>query len=144
MGEPITESVAHNPEAQEAIDLAGVKILLADDEERLRLVVTMMLEELGAEVVAVDSCERAVALYGAPGSGFHLALLDLRMKGMGGVQAFRELVARVPGARVVLSSGVRPDESLLAELARHGGGFIEKPFDLGQLARAIGAILRAS
>lgn len=136
--------MVHNPEPAGAIDLAGVKILLADDEERLRLVVKMMLEELGAQVVAVDSCERAVELYAAPGSGFGLALLDLRMKGMGGVQAFRELVRRVPGARVMLSSGIRPDDGLLAELRLKGGGFIEKPFDLGQLAGAIAAVLRPS
>ena len=134
----------HNPESADEIDLAGVRILLADDEERLRLVVGMMLEELGAEVVAVDSAERAIELYCAPGGRFDMVLLDLRMKGMDGAKAFRELVSRAPGARVVLASGVRPDDALLEELERFGGAFIEKPFDLGQLSDVVGGILRPS
>jgi len=131
----------HNPGSADAIDLVGVKILLADDEERLRLVVGMMLEELGAEVVAVDTCERAIDLYCEDDHRFDLVFLDLRMKGMGGDKAFRELIARAPGARVVLASGVRPDDCLLDELARSGCAFIEKPFDLDQIAKVIGEIL---
>jgi CheY-like chemotaxis protein len=131
-----------NPDLGDAEVLAGMKVLVADDEERLRFVVTMMLEELGAEVVAVESCERALAVCGEPDARFDLFLLDLRMKGMGGVEAFRTLVARDPGARVVLSSGVVPDEDLLAELGRAGGAFIEKPFDIGRLADVLGRIAR--
>jgi DNA-binding NtrC family response regulator len=136
--------VDHNPESADAIDFAGVKILLADDEERLRLVVSMMLEELGAEVVAVDSAERAIELYASAEGRFDMVLLDLRMKGMGGAKAFREIVSHAPGARVVLASGVRPEESLLEELARAHCAFIEKPFDLGQLARVVGGMLHPS
>ena len=133
-----------NPAAEDGGLPEGFRVLVADDEERLRFVVTMMLEELGAEVVAVDSGEKALALYGAPGAGFDFVLLDLRMKGLGGAAAFREIVSRDPEARVVLSSGVRPDDDLLAELRRNNGAFIEKPFDIGQLARVFGGLARRS
>jgi len=131
-----------NPEAEDAVLPAGLRILVADDEERLRFVVTMMLEELGAEVVAVDSCEKALEIYGATGGRFDVVVLDLRMKGIGGAAAFREILARDPGAHVVLSSGIRPDDHLLAELDGHGCAFIEKPFDIGQLARVLGGLVR--
>ena len=131
-----------NPEPGDAEVLCGRRVLVADDEERLRFVLTMMLEELGAEVVAVESCEQALAAHAAPGARFDIALLDLRMKGMGGVAAFRAIAARDPAARVVLSSGIRPDEELLAELARAGGAFIEKPFDIGKLADVLGPLAR--
>jgi two-component system cell cycle sensor histidine kinase/response regulator CckA len=131
-----------NPEAENAVLPAGLKVLVADDEERLRFVMTMMIEELGAEVDAVDTCEKALELYGTPGKRFDIVVLDLRMKGIGGAAAFREILARDPEARVVLSSGIRPDDDLLAELARHGCAFIEKPFDIGQLARVLGGLVR--
>jgi two-component system cell cycle sensor histidine kinase/response regulator CckA len=69
-------------------------------------------------------------------------VLDLRMKGIGGAAAFREILARDPEARVVLSSGIRPDDDLLAELDRHSCAFIEKPFDIGQLARVLGGLVQ--
>jgi two-component system, cell cycle sensor histidine kinase and response regulator CckA len=131
-----------NPEAENGSLPDGLKILVADDEERLRFVLTMMLEELGAEVVAVDDCEKALALYGAPGERFDVVMLDLRMKGIGGAGAFREILARDPAARIVLSSGIRPDDDLLDELRHHGCAFIEKPFDIGLLARVLGGLVR--
>jgi len=131
-----------NPEAEDAVLPDGLRILVADDEERLRFVMCMMLEELGAEVVAVDDCEKALELYGAPGRGFDVVVLDLRMKGIGGAAAFREILSRDPAARVALSSGIPPDDDLLAELRRHNCAFIEKPFDIGQLARVLGGLVR--
>jgi DNA-binding NtrC family response regulator len=134
--------MAGNPEAEAPALPEGLRILVADDEERLRFVMCMMLEELGAEVVAVDDCEKALAAIRAPGQRFDVVVLDLRMKGMGGAAAFREIVARDPDARVALSSGVPPDDDLLVELKRHNCAFIEKPFDLEQFARAIHGLLR--
>ena len=131
-----------NPESENAELPAGLRILVADDEERLRFVLTMMLEELGAEVVAVDSCEKALELYGAPGERFGVVVLDLRMRGMGGAAACREILASDPDARVVLSSGLRPTDDLLAEFGRHRCAFIEKPFDIPQLAQVLSGIVR--
>jgi DNA-binding NtrC family response regulator len=136
--------MTHDPAAESGGLPAGLRILLADDEERLRFVVVMMLEELGAEVVAVSDCEKALEIFGAPGRRFDVVLLDLRMKGLGGAAAFREILARDPEARVVLASGVRPDDDLLAEIRRRGGAFIEKPFDIDQLARVLAGVLRRS
>ena len=131
-----------NPEAENAGLPAGLRVLVADDEERLRFVVCMMLEELGAEVVAVDDCEKALELYGAQGGKFDVVVLDLRMKGIGGASAFREILARDPGARVALSSGIPPDDDLLQELRSHNCAFIEKPFDIAQLGRVLGGLVR--
>jgi CheY-like chemotaxis protein len=50
-----------NPEAESAVLPAGLKVLVADDEERLRFVMTMMIEELGAEVVAVDPASGSIS-----------------------------------------------------------------------------------
>ncbi|MBW2277866.1 MAG: hypothetical protein JRF63_10260 [Deltaproteobacteria bacterium] len=43
-----------DPGGDEQQPLADRTVLLAEDEERLRLIVSMMLEELGAETIAVE------------------------------------------------------------------------------------------
>jgi DNA-binding NtrC family response regulator len=115
-------------------------VLLADDEERLRQIVVLMIEELGARVIAVGSCEEALDIFLSRPGEIDLLMLDLRMGGMGGAEAFGRIMERAPGTAVVLSSGVRPARELLDELARHGGDFIEKPFDMDQLGMTLAAV----
>ena len=102
--------------------LADRTVLLADDEARLRQVVTMMVQELGARVVDVASSEQAIDTYRRQPSGFDVVLLDMRMNGMDGKDAFREIRRLDPGARIVITSGVRPDRTFLQELEQAGGG----------------------
>ena len=121
--------------------MAGKLVLLVEDENRLRIVVTMMLEELGAEVMAVEDGESALAEYMNAQPRFDLVLLDMKLAGMDGPIVFDRLIDFDEGARVVLSSGIRPDESLLARVKQHGGSFIEKPYSLDQLSDVLGAIV---
>ncbi|NLN63219.1 MAG: response regulator [Myxococcales bacterium] len=116
-------------------------ILFADDEPRLRMLVTMMLEDLGAQVIAVESGEEAVAAYAERQSDIDLVMLDMRMKGMGGEKAFAAIKQMAPKAKIVLSSGILPDAALLATIHSAGGAFIEKPFDLDVLSHTLSALL---
>jgi two-component system, cell cycle sensor histidine kinase and response regulator CckA len=121
--------------------LEGRTVLVAEDEARLRTILVMMIEELGASVVAVSDGEAAVAEYRQRMPGVALVVLDLRLKGVGGAQAYRELLEIDPGVKVVISSGVVPDEDILETLGSHGGCFIEKPFNLKKLEDALVSVL---
>ncbi|MDD5309692.1 MAG: response regulator [Deltaproteobacteria bacterium] len=121
--------------------LEGRTVLVAEDEARLRTIIVMMLEELGASVIAVSDCETAVAEYKSHLPGIDIVILDLRLKGVSGVQAYKGLLAIDPGAKVVISSGVTPDEDVLESLRQHGGCFIEKPFNLMKLGDALVSVL---
>ena len=133
----ITKSMDQNIEHAEDFPLSGIKLLLADDEVRLRQIVVLMAVELGARVIAVDSCEEAIEIYKNKQSEIDIIMLDLRMNGIGGEAAFKELIKFDSNARIVLSSGMRPDESLFEELDKHNCLFIEKPFDMDQLSAAL-------
>jgi two-component system cell cycle sensor histidine kinase/response regulator CckA len=121
--------------------LEGRTVLVAEDEARLRTIVIMMIEELGASVIAVGDGEAAVSEYRGRMPGIDVVILDLRLKGVGGAQAYRELLAIDPDVRVVISSGVAPDEDVLETLRQHGGRFIEKPFNLKKLGDALVSVL---
>lgn len=121
--------------------LKGRCILLAEDEERLRVIVGMMVEELGAKVVTVNDGMSAVEEYKRNADVYDLVFLDLRMKGLGGDAAFTRLLEINPDVKVVLSSGVVPEDELLERLDRKGGGFLEKPFNINRLGNVLNAVI---
>jgi DNA-binding NtrC family response regulator len=122
--------------------LAGKTILLAEDEERLRQIVAMMIEELGAETIAVADGEAAIAAYESRGAGIDLVMLDLRMRGVSGAEALARLSRIDPAIKVVIISGYLPDDQVLRDLKAIGGGFVEKPFNLERLGEVLESVLR--
>lgn len=79
-------------------------ILVVDDNEVMRTLLSRMLERAGFEVVvAVDGkqalerfCERTV----------QLVLTDVVMPGMNGIQLIQAIISRRPDARIIAVSGV--------------------------------------
>jgi DNA-binding response OmpR family regulator len=121
--------------------LGGIRVLLADDEERLRTIVEMMLEELGAEVIVAGDGKSALELFHRHTGGIGAVVLDLRMRGLDGIavlKRLRESDALVP---VLTTSGAIPEEDVLEQILSSGCGFIEKPFDLDGLAAALCAVI---
>ena len=121
--------------------LEGKKILLAEDEERLRIIVAMMIEELGAEVITVADGKSALDEYSRSAGSIDLVILDMRMKGLSGGTTFKLLLDFDPDVKVVFSSGIRPDDDLLDLLIKHRAGFIEKPFNLTRLGEVLSKVL---
>ncbi|MEO0326875.1 MAG: response regulator, partial [Myxococcota bacterium] len=72
-------------------------MLVAEDEENLRLVLKTLLKKHGYEVETAESAERALEGLGAFDPDFVIA--DVRMPGMSGIELCRELGARALGVR---------------------------------------------
>ncbi|MBN2342112.1 MAG: response regulator [Deltaproteobacteria bacterium] len=133
----MTTYVEHHSEPGSECPLTGLTLLLCDDEVRLRQIVVLMAEELGATVIDVDNSEEAIAVYEAQQENIDLIMLDLRMAGMSGEAAYRKIKEINPGARVALSSGICPEDEFLNELDEAGCSFIEKPFDMDGLSAVL-------
>jgi CheY-like chemotaxis protein len=115
------------------------RVLLVDDEESVRMVGAEMLRELGFEVeMAADGIE---ALERCREWRPDLVLLDLTMPRMDGEQAFRELRARFPALRVVMSSGYNETEIAQRFTGAGPDGFVQKPYTLEALKGALRAAL---
>jgi len=121
--------------------LEGRTVLLAEDEERLRIIVAMMIEELGAEVITAADGKGAIDAYRQHSGEVDIVLLDMRMTGLSGASTFEKLVEIDPDVKVVISSGVSPDESVVTLLKQRKGGFIEKPFNLDRLGEVLSKVL---
>ncbi len=118
---------------------AGERVLVVEDEEEARTALAEMLTELGYEVTAVCSAEEAQRLPAEP--PYHLLLTDYLLPGATGLDLAETLGRRWGELQVVIMSGYAPDDvagALLASGQRH---FLQKPFDMKALAKAIRAAL---
>ena len=135
--------MSNNTDSIPEFPLEGKKILLLDDEKLLRQIVTMMLEELGGTVLDVETGEDAVEVFARQKDSIDIVILDLRMSGMDGISVYRQIRKIKNDAKIVLSSGINPDASLLEMLKDDGGIFIEKPYDIERLSSELHRLLLA-
>lgn len=87
-------------------DLAGIRILVLDDEPVTLVLMERMLANLGfPNVRTFDVGERALAWLTSSGQAVDLVVLDLNMPGMDGVEFLRRLVELNFAGGVILASG---------------------------------------
>src|ERR1035437_2532941 len=114
------------------------RVLVVDDDDAVRAVLSDVLLEEGFEVVgrAIDGIEGvSLALSLSPDG----VLLDVRMPRMGGIDAARAILSRLPNIRIVMLSAY-DDPSLKAEAREAGASaFIVKGCPLSELIDAVTA-----
>jgi excisionase family DNA binding protein len=114
-------------------------ILVVDDEEALRELMTTALQTKQRDVLTAGSGEEALEI--VKRQDVDLVLLDLSMPGLNGVQTFRELHGLRPGLPVVIVTGY-PDSELMAQALEIGPfTMISKPVDLHQIQKTVDRIV---
>lgn len=118
-----------------------MRVLVADDSETLRMLVTSMLEQAGFEVVAVGSGEAAIEA--VRGGGIDVVIIDLGMPGLGGLGAIRDLRSDpAPGGPlpIIVLSGSANEQDLLEAVTLGADDFLPKPFEPDELTRRVRAV----
>lgn len=105
-------------------------VLLADDEDTVRDVATMMLEEIGFDVISVTNGREAVESARENGSRLSVILLDLTMPAIGGVEAYHAIRAFNSGIPIVLSSGYNKEDDVAVTAGIARPLFLKKPYRL--------------
>ena len=116
-------------------------ILLIDDEKMILDVGCELLEELGYTVLSALSGREALDIFQKNSDKIDLVIMDMIMPGMGGGETFDRLRNINPNIKVLLSSGYSVNGQASKILRRGCDGFIQKPFNLNQLAEKIGKIM---
>jgi two-component system, OmpR family, response regulator len=118
------------------------RVLIVDDEERLRLVLARILRARGIQADAVADGADAVAR--TVSGSYHLVILDLLMPGQDGFSTLREIVHRRPEQAVLVLSCLSDPESKMASLGLGADDYVPKPFHVGELVARVQARLRAA
>lgn len=117
----------------------GIEVVVADDEDDIRLLLKLQLRQFGISVVgeatdgieAIDICEAT-----SP----HVIILDLLMPNMNGFEAIPELRRRCPDVKIIAYSAVAGD-FVRDEMARHDVPLRLKNGDAEPLVSAIRAVV---
>ena len=116
-------------------------ILVVDDEEYILNADKAMLNELGYEVLLANGGKEALRVFDENKDRINLMILDLIMPDLGGEIVFDRIKSSRPDIRVILSSGYCIEGLAESILKKGCDGFIQKPYNLNQLARKIKEIL---
>ena len=116
-------------------------ILLVEDEESLRLMVQRILEDAGYRVIAASQGEEALHLLANSGDHVALALTDVVMPGINGLELTEKLTAIAPALKVLYMSGYTDDAIVYRGALHENTLFISKPFTAAALTRKVREVL---
>src|SRR6201988_1714907 len=114
-------------------------ILVVDDEKSQREILELILSEEGYDVTTAASGEAAVKF--AKDSYFDLALTDLKMPGMDGIELLQLLMAIDSSIIVILLTAHGSIEAAKEALRRGSFDYLEKPYDKIALLETINRAL---
>lgn len=136
-----TDAVVGSEDRQSGAARAGARehILVVDDDASVLETTRSMLDDLGYEAIAADNLDAALATLSD--QAIDLAIIDLAMPGVSGLDVGLELQRQQPGLPIVYCSGY-PD--LIEETGKHinDSMLLSKPFSSRELSVKLEAMLR--
>ncbi|MFQ5850130.1 MAG: sigma-54-dependent transcriptional regulator [Candidatus Binatia bacterium] len=116
-----------------------VRILLVDDEADFRAIISDHLEEHGYKVSSLGTGQEAVSA--AQEEEFDVALLDIKMPGMDGVELLRMLKEVEPSIEVIMLTGHATIETAVQAIKLGALDYLSKPVRLSELEVSIAKAL---
>ncbi|HVN49144.1 MAG TPA: response regulator [Bacteroidota bacterium] len=115
------------------------RILVVDDEEALRMVLSSELEGEGYKVSnAADGQE---AINTLTSNEFDLVLLDIKMPNVDGFEVLKYIKERWPKTKVVMLTGFADLKNAIESKKLGAEDFISKPYDLVDLLTTVERVL---
>ena len=135
---PITRHIIkENITKGSILDYPGTEhILVVDDAEEQREITKNLLKKLGYQVDVARSGEEAVEIVKQQAKD--LVILDMIMdSGIDGLETYKRILAVSDRQKAIIVSGFSETERVREALKLGVGGYIRKPYALGDLARAV-------
>lgn len=112
-----------------------LEILVVDDEQSICMLLQDVLTRFGHRVHTRQ--DGAAGLQLAREQSFDLAFLDIRMPGMGGLEALKQLREIHPKATFVMITGFAKDDIIDEALQSGASACLCKPFSLSQVTKLL-------
>jgi len=121
--------------------MSSRRVLVVDDEAKMRRVLEIMLQRMGHEVACAANGDEALqVMKTAP---VHLVISDLRMPGMSGTELLKALREQGNEVPVIIMTAYGTIESAVEAMKLGACDYIIRPFDVEALELAINRILAA-
>jgi len=116
-------------------------ILLVEDQETVRQLVSRVLRSSGYHVIEAGDGPQALAVADSQVRSIDLLITDVVMPGMSGRELAGRLAARREGLRVLFISGYAPNAILDEGFLDSGAEYLQKPFTPAQITARAGEML---
>ncbi|MEU5240322.1 response regulator [Streptomyces lydicus] len=114
-----------------------IRVLLADDQPLIRTALHMVITDSPDIEVLAEAGTGAEAVELAVGARPDVVVMDLRMPGMDGIEATRQIVAGPGTAHVLVLTTFDDDESVYGALRAGAAGFLVKDMAVDDILAAI-------
>jgi DNA-binding NarL/FixJ family response regulator len=117
-----------------------IRVLVADDEPLIRAGIRTVLESAGDIEVVAEAADGRSAVTQAIAHRVDVALLDITMPVLDGIDAMAELARQAPTARVVILTSFGTEANVVRALEHHTAGFVLKNCTPDELIRAVRSV----
>lgn len=128
-------------EQEHTMSTRAATVLVIEDDAPVRRLLVRGIGQLGYDVLAASNGREAVDIARTFDGEIHLAILDMGMPEMSGLETWPFLVEARPEIRVILCSGYEMDDAAQALLDAGASAFISKPFQMSTLENKIRSVL---
>ncbi len=135
------DGVACSGRATNAAEGQGELLLLADDEQMVREVMAEVLESFGYEVLLAEDGKEAIEVFQAHQDKIALALLDVVMPHLGGMQLAGRIRIIKPELPVIFLTGYDKEHVLNGDERIQNSEILTKPVNFDDLSHSIRQLL---
>jgi CheY-like chemotaxis protein len=114
--------------------------MVVDDVAAMRITLEAIIEEEGYAVAVAEDGYQAIEMARAP--PFDLVFMDIKMPGISGVEAFRQIKSVRPECRVVMMTGFSLENLVNEALAEGAHAVLHKPFDVEQVTIILKEVIK--
>lgn len=111
------------------------RILIVDDDENIRKVLTTILYDEGYAVDSVGTAKKAIAK--TEKIFYNLALIDIRLPDMEGISLLTKMKDTTPKMRKIIITGYPTLQNAVEAVNRGADAYIIKPFDIKKVLNTI-------
>lgn len=119
-----------------------IQVLVADDHELVRTGITRMLDDVDGINVVGQATSGEEALQLCRNLSPDVVLMDIKMPGIGGLEATRKISRQAPETKVVVVTACEEDPFPSRLLKAGALGFVSKGADLEEMVHAIRSVVR--
>jgi DNA-binding NtrC family response regulator len=113
----------------------NARILAVDDDENIRKVIVAILEDEGYTVESVGTAKEAIEK--SKRKFYNLALIDIRLPDMEGIELLTKFRETTPRMRKVIVTGYPTLQNAVDAVNKGADAYIVKPFDVKKVLKTI-------